>query len=108
MARHDLDKLMVAAALRGHGKSWKHIGEALDVNERTARRWNELPEFRTEVERVRSSLTPTPRGVFIAALLARKDDGVDWQARLRAADALMGMDASPEATQEDDLITEWA
>jgi hypothetical protein len=36
---------------------------------------------------VRADLTPTPRGVYLSALTARKDDGIDWQARIRAADA---------------------
>jgi hypothetical protein len=60
--RHDLERLTTAAGMRAHGRTWKTIAETLGVNERTARRWADLPEFKAEVERVRGDLTPTPRG----------------------------------------------
>ena len=95
--------------LRARGRSWVAIADALGVHERTARRWSDLGEFKAEVERVRADLSPTPRGVYVAALTARKDDGIDWQARIRAADALIVLDASPKAgaDADEDLMGGW-
>jgi hypothetical protein len=106
--RHDLELLTAAAGMRARGRSWTAIAEATGRNERTCRRWAELPEFKAEVERVRGDLTPSPRGVFVAALTARKDDGIDWQARLRAADALIEMVAvATDADADADLLDGW-
>ena len=95
----DHERLIAAAGMVGRGASYAATGRALSVNERTVRRWARLPVFVAEVERVRADLTPTPRGVFLMALTARKDDGIDWQARLRAAERLIGLE--PEQPQDE-------
>jgi hypothetical protein len=94
MAR-DLERMMLGAGLVGRGASCAAASRALGVNEKTVRRWRDVPAFRGEVERVRSDLTPSPKGVFLAALTATKGDGIDWQARLRAADALLDLEGQP-------------
>lgn len=99
--RHDFSMLQTAAGMRARGATWVKIAEALGRDERTCRRWQDLPEFKAEVERARSDLAPTPRGVFVHALMARKDDGVDWQARLRAAERLINLDAIPAPADAD-------
>lgn len=98
--RHDLELLTIAAGMRARGRPWTAVAEATGRNERTCRRWADLAEFKAEVERVRGDLAPTPRGVYVAALTARRDDGIDWGARLRAADALIGLDAAPAPAGE--------
>jgi hypothetical protein len=41
--------------------------------------------------------------VYVMALTARKDDGIDWNARLRAADALSSKEAVPTPDDKDDF-----
>jgi hypothetical protein len=71
----------------------------------TIARWNEDPAFREEVERVRGLTDDsTPLGTLVDALAARKDDGIDWPSRLRAALALLELERSPkqELVDEDE------
>jgi len=96
------EKMTAAAGLVGRGASSAAAARAIGVNERTVRRWREIPAFRAEVERVRADLTPSAHGVFVQALTARKDDGIDWQARLRAADALIDLEAKPPSPEDED------
>jgi hypothetical protein len=107
--RHDIDLLTTAAGMRARGRSWVAVAEAVGRNERSCRRWAKLPEFKAEVERAQADLAPTPRGVYIAALTATKTDGIDWQARIRAADALADLDAKHAGVEDDDddLGTGW-
>jgi hypothetical protein len=88
------ERQVAAAGMLGRGRSAKHTAETLAVAPRTIERWlADLPGFREEVERVRAnSDRPDPAGVFLDALSARRDDGVDWNARLRAAQELLDRD----------------
>jgi Homeodomain-like domain len=83
-----------AAGMKGRGASTKQIADTFGVSLRTVERWGEcypdgrdrVPGFRAEVERVRAqSANPTAEGTLLDALSARKDDGVNWQARIAAA-----------------------
>ena len=100
-----------AAGMKGRGASTKQIADTFGVSLRTVERWGEcypdgrerVPGFRAEVERVRAqSANPTAEGTLLDALSARKDDGVNWQARIAAAVELRrgqnGISATPAAT----------
>lgn len=101
----DIERMTVAAGMRGRGATYASISRALGVHERTVRHWAKLPAFQYEVERVRSDLTPTPHGVFVQALTATKDNGSpDWQARLRAAEHLSAQEAVTLAADDADLF----
>jgi hypothetical protein len=92
----------IAAAQFGRGKTRKAIANRLEVTERTLTRWRKLPEFQAEEQRVRvNSSSADPRGVLVDALSARRDDGIDWQSRLKAAFALLG-DRTEMPPEEDD------
>jgi hypothetical protein len=97
--------------MKGRGASTKQIADTFGVSLRTVERWGEcypdgrerVPGFRAEVERVRAqSANPTAEGTLLDALSARKDDGVNWQARIAAAVELRrgqnGISATPAAT----------
>ena len=87
------EKQLAAAGMLGRGRSTNKVHETLDVSTRTIERWRKLPGFAAEVARVRaSSERPNARGVLLDALSARRDDGVDWSARLRAAQQLLTLD----------------
>jgi hypothetical protein len=86
------EKQLAAAGMLGRGRSTKKVHETLDVSTCTIERWRKLPDFAAEVARVRaSSERPNARGVLLDALFARRDDGVDWSARLRAAQQLLAL-----------------
>jgi transposase-like protein len=82
----------------GRGKTCAAVARTVDVSERTLYNWAKVPGFTEEVERVRAlSSKPEPRGVLLDALSARRDDGVDWSARVRAAEKLLALpDDEPE------------
>ena len=87
------EKRLAAAGMLGRGRSAQTVAETLDVSTRTIERWRKLPGFAAEVERVRAnSERPSARGVLLDALSARRDDGVDWSARLRAAQQLLALE----------------
>ena len=87
------EKQLAAAGMLGRGRSTKTVADTLDVSTRTIERWRKLPGFADEVERVRAnSERPTARGVLLDALSARRDDGVDWSARLRATQQLLALE----------------
>ena len=80
----------VVASMIGRGKSTQHCSDVMGPSTRTIARWKNLPAFAAEVERAReSSERPDPRGTLIDALSARRDDGIDWAARLTASRALL-------------------
>jgi len=75
------------------------VARTVGVSERTLYNWAaKVPGFAEEVERVCAlSSKPEPRGVLLDALSARRDDGVDWGNRLRAAEKLLTLpDDEPE------------
>jgi hypothetical protein len=76
------------------------------VQPRTLQRWrSSVPGFAEEVNRVRaSSTTPDPRNILLDALAATKTDGVDWQARMAAAKALLALDAGEPVTNDGAVI----
>ena len=74
----------------GRGRQVKAVAETLGVNPRTVSRWRRVPAFAAEEERARASAErPSPRGVLLDALMATRNDGVDWPSRLAAARALL-------------------
>ncbi len=89
---------LAAAGMLGRGKTHAAVARTVGVSERTIHNWRKLPGFAEEVERVRAlSSNPEPRGVLLDALSARRDDGVDWSARVRAAEKLLALpDDEPE------------
>ena len=100
------EKQLAAAGMLGRGRSAKTVAETLEVSTRTIERWRKLPGFGDEVERVRAhSGRPHARGVLLDALSARRDDGVDWSARLRAAQQLLALeDDDPVAAEPRSVI----
>ena len=91
----DHDLMVTAARLVGIGHSYVAAADAVDRDESTIRRWSKLPAFQAERERAREeSIDPSPRRVLIDALSATKDNGSpDWNARLRAAEHLLELEA---------------
>ncbi len=87
------EKQLAAAGMLGRGRSVQTVADTLERSARTIERWRKLPGFAAEVERVRAnSERPNARGVLLDALSARRDDGVDWSARLRAAQQLLTLE----------------
>ncbi len=81
---------VTCARMIARGHSRRMIARTLHIGRETIRQWERDPEFAQEVERaVERGGAPDPRGVLLDALTARRDDGVDWQARLKAAFALL-------------------
>jgi hypothetical protein len=76
------------------GWSERHTATVEGVCRATIQNWKKLPDFQAEIERARAArLDPTPRGTLLEAIYgARKDDGVDWPTRVRAAIELMRLD----------------
>jgi hypothetical protein len=73
------EKQLAAAGMLGRGRSTSTVAETLGISARTIERWQKLAGFAAEVARVRgNSERPTPRGVLLDALSARRDDGIDW------------------------------
>jgi len=92
----------------GRGYSQRHTSSVTGVARSTIARWNEDPAFRAEVERVRSlTADSTPLGTLVDALSARRDDGIDWPSRLRAALSLLELERSPQDELLDDEPTGW-
>jgi transposase len=97
----------VSAGMLGRGKSQNAVAKFAGVTTRTIQNWiRDVDGFAEEVKRVRaSSKRPEPRGVLLDALSARRDDGVDWTARVRAAEKLLSLaDAEPEAEQAQIIV----
>jgi hypothetical protein len=87
------ERQLAAARMLGRGRSTETVADTVGRSARTIERWRELPGFAAEVERVRAnSERPNARGVLLDALSARRDDGVDWSARLRAAQHLLALE----------------
>jgi len=87
------EKQLAAAGMLGRGRSMQTVADTVDRSTRTIERWRKLPGFAAEVERVRAnSERPSARGVLLDALSARRDDGIDWSARLRAAQQLLALE----------------
>jgi len=83
---------LAAAGMLGRGKTYGAVARTVGVSERTLYNWAKVPGFTEEIERVRAlSSNPEPRGVLLDALSARRDDGVDWNARVRAAEKLLAL-----------------
>ncbi len=75
------------AIFTARGKSNVWISEHLGVNISTVERWRARPDVQAEIERTRERMAATDwLTVTLDALLsAMKNDGIDWNARLRAA-----------------------
>lgn len=84
-----------AAQLLARGLTVEAVAGVVNVSTRTIRNWKHIPEFqRTLTETAAATRDATdPRGVLIDALTARKDDGIDWTNRVKAALALEELDA---------------
>lgn len=84
------DVQLAAAGLLARGYSQRAVARRMHRSPATTRAWGALPEFAAEHERVLSrGGRPDPEGTLLDALGARKDDGVDWPSRVRAAYLLM-------------------
>jgi Homeodomain-like domain len=81
------EKILTAAGMRARGRTIPEVADTLGVSKRTVINWTHRPEYKTEHERVTRELNsgPTVEGTLLDALSARKDDGVDWTSRLKAA-----------------------
>jgi len=101
------DRQMAVAGMLGRGYSMRHVAVALGVAKSTIARWKQDPLFVAEVERARATrLAPTPRGTLLDALSARRDDGIDWPSRVRAALALLELDEEDEDPNAD-VVAGW-
>ncbi len=88
---------VTTARLLASGRSARSVGRMLHVGRDTIRKWQRDPEFVDEYERALArGGAPDPRATLLDALSARRDDGVDWPSRLRAALALLEQDASED------------
>ena len=92
--------MLTCARLVGSGYTYVAAGRAVKRDESTVRRWSKLPQFQAERERALAEIAGTPRAVFLEALAARKDDGVDWPSRIRAAERLLELEGSRTAEDE--------
>ncbi|MGI8478911.1 MAG: hypothetical protein ACR2M2_03500 [Gaiellaceae bacterium] len=104
----DLDLMSTAARLVGAGHTFVSAARAVNRDESTVRRWSKLPQFQAERERALAGIAGTPRAVFLDALTARRDDGVDWASRIRAAERLLELAGTqPAADEHADLAEGW-
>lgn len=85
-----------AAQLLGRGLTIAAVAEVVGVEQRTIYRWKQRDDFQDEVTATREIPVRDPRGVLIDALTARKDDKIDWTNRVKAAMALMELDAKDD------------
>ena len=99
--------MVIAARLVGSGHTYVAAARAVKRDESTIRRWAKLPRFQAEREPALAEIAGTPRAVFLDALAARKDDGVDWPSRIRAAERLLELEGAQPAEQEYDLAQGW-
>jgi hypothetical protein len=104
----DRDLMLTAARLVGSGHTYVSAARVVNRDESTVRRWSKLPLFQAERERALADIAGTPRAVFLDALAARKDDGVDWGSRIRAAERLLELEGTRPAEDEyADLLEGW-
>jgi len=96
----DLDLMLTAARLVGSGHTYVAAARVVKRDESTIRRWAKLPLFQAEREQALAGIAGTPRAVFLDALAARKDDGVDWPSRIRAAERLIELEGGRQAENE--------
>lgn len=84
-----------AAQLLARGLPAQAVADIVNTSSRTIRNWKHIPEFqRVLAETAAATRDATdPRGVLIDALTARKDDGIDWTNRVKAALALEELEA---------------
>jgi hypothetical protein len=81
------------AGMLARGRSGRFCARTLHVSPHTIRAWRDEPDFQAELERVRArGGKPDPHGTLLDALAARKDDGIDWPSRVRAATLLVAME----------------
>jgi hypothetical protein len=81
------------AGMLARGRSARWCARTLHLSPHTIRAWREEPDFQAELERVRArGGKPDPYGTLLDALAARKDDGIDWPSRVRAASLLVGLE----------------
>jgi hypothetical protein len=100
--------MLTAARLVGSGHTFVSAAGAVIRDESTVRRWAKLPQFQAERERALAEIAGTPRAVFLDALAARKDDGVDWASRIRAAERLLELEGrQPAGDEYADLAEGW-
>ncbi len=84
------ERQAVVARYVARGFSQRFTNAATGVSRDTIRAWMKQPEFMAEVERIRALTDGSaPMGVLVDCLGARRDDGVDYPTRLRAALALI-------------------
>ena len=101
------ERQSVVARHLARGYSQRYTSTATGVGRTTIREWLKQPAFAAEVERLRAQTdNSTAIGTLIDALGARKDDGVDWSNRVRAAIVLLGID-DPDEKDVDDEPAGW-
>jgi len=90
------------------GRSGRFVMRSLGIGWATLRAWKDDPEFRREYERILArGGEPDPRGTLIDALSARRDDGVDWPSRVRAASMLIDLQSAPAPDDAGVGLHEW-
>jgi len=94
-----------AAGMIGRGKPLKAVALVLGVSPRTVTRWRGDDDFQAEESRVRDSAgKPNPQGTLLDALSARRDDQVDWVARLNAAKQMLALGLGQDDDEKPDAL----
>jgi transposase len=86
-----------AASLIGAGRIYQEVADEIGVHIGTIKRWMQRQDFREAVQRAKHVANGTPDSpvdVLRAALVARKDDGVDWTNRVKASLALIELEGN--------------
>lgn len=81
-----------AALLRGAGQLRVDVAKEVGVSPATLSRWSHDPAFEAAVKLARDARSDAPataQDVLVAGLAARDDDGIDWQTRVKCAQALL-------------------
>jgi hypothetical protein len=108
LLRNVTERQSTVARMLGRGYSQRHTSSVTGVARSTIASWYKEPVFRAEVERVRELTDDSaPLGTLVDALSARRDDGIDWPSRLRAALALLELERSPQDELLDDEPSGW-
>jgi hypothetical protein len=90
------------------GRSGRFVQRTLGIGWHTLHEWQDDPDFQRERDRILArGGEPDPRGTLIDALAARRDDGVDWPSRVRAASMLIEMDAMPATDDGSVGLHDW-
>jgi hypothetical protein len=101
---HVTERQQFVARQLARGYSQRYISRTTGVSRDTIRRWLKDPAFADFVEGTRAQLKgSTALGTLIDALGARKDDGVDWSNRVRAAIVLLGIEDPADEPLNDEI-----